>query len=194
MAAHPARWASEGTNGTRGDGLALAVDTALSPSAASQLSIVRQRCPERDRSGPSAFAVRVLGNEPHPAAAARRFTASTLHGWGMDALADDLAVTATELVTNAVRYGVPTGAAAGSGRSVWMSLVRQGFTVLCAVHDPGVGVPVVREPDHLAESGRGLHVVMSLSDTWGWTAPGRSGKAVWAVFSLPDPPAGADTV
>ena len=64
-------------------------------------------------------------------------------------------------------------------------LLRQGAIVLCAVFDPGVGVPVVKEADHLAESGRGTHVVEALSDAWGWTAPDQSGKAVWAMFSVP---------
>jgi len=52
------------------------------------------------------------------------------------------------------------------------------------VADPGRQVPVLRDPDYLAESGRGLHVINALSDTWGCTTPTDAGKAVWALFSV----------
>ena len=55
--------------------------------------------------------------------------------------------------------------------------------MLCAVSDAGTTAPVVKVPDHLAESGRGLHIVDQLSDAWGWTPPDRSGKTVWATVS-----------
>jgi hypothetical protein len=49
---------------------------------------------------------------------------------------------------------------------------------------------MLREPDFLAESGRGLLVVASLSDQWGYCpAPegqdrsAEQGKVVWAAFS-----------
>jgi hypothetical protein len=49
---------------------------------------------------------------------------------------------------------------------------------------------VLREPDQLEESGRGLVVVASLSDQWGYCpAPerqrrsGDQGKVVWAAFA-----------
>ena len=117
-----------------------------------------------------------------PVRAARQFARTTLSGWGLDPLVDDVAVVSTELVTNALRYGVPE--AAPSPEPVWMGLLRQGNTVLCAVFDPGSGVPVVKSPGHFAESGRGMHVVEALSTDWGWTEPDQSGKAVWAMFSV----------
>jgi hypothetical protein len=42
---------------------------------------------------------------------------------------------------------------------------------------------VVQETDVLAETGRGLHVVGALADAWGYTTPGDTGKAVWAMFA-----------
>lgn len=56
--------------------------------------------------------------------------------------------------------------------------------MLVVVADPGRQVPVLRDPDYLAESGRGLHVINGLSDTWGCTTPTDAGKAVWALFSV----------
>jgi hypothetical protein len=45
---------------------------------------------------------------------------------------------------------------------------------------------VVREPDDEGgESGRGLHVVDAISESWGWTPPDRAGKAVWAMIRAP---------
>jgi hypothetical protein len=57
--------------------------------------------------------------------------------------------------------------------------------VLCAVADPSQRMPVPKEPDYLAESGRGLHVISALSELWGCTTPTEHGKVVWAVFSVP---------
>jgi hypothetical protein len=44
---------------------------------------------------------------------------------------------------------------------------------------------VVKEPDYFAETGRGLHIIDSLSESWGWTPPDRAGKSVWAMVSGP---------
>lgn len=50
--------------------------------------------------------------------------------------------------------------------------------------------PAVRVPDGdlSAESGRGLFLVESFSDSWGWhpLAGALRGKVVWALFRLPD--------
>lgn len=56
--------------------------------------------------------------------------------------------------------------------------------MLCAVSDAGPGAPVIRPQEALAESGRGLHIVDRLSESWGWTTPDRSGKTVWATMSV----------
>jgi len=41
---------------------------------------------------------------------------------------------------------------------------------------------VPQEPSYLAETGRGLHVISALADTWGYTTPTGTGKVVWAMF------------
>jgi hypothetical protein len=37
----------------------------------------------------------------------------------------------------------------------------------------------------VAETGRGLHLVESFSESWGWHPLGAAGKVVWALFMAP---------
>jgi anti-sigma regulatory factor (Ser/Thr protein kinase) len=138
--------------------------------------------------GARGFAARALEGDPQAAGAARLFARSTLFDWDMDALVDSAAVIVSELVSNAMRYGLtnPQNPPVSS-QPVWLGLLLQEKTVLCAVSDPSPEVPVVKEPDYLAESGRGLHIIDSLSDAWGWTSPDHAGKTVWAEVGLPAP-------
>ncbi|MGO8961462.1 MAG: ATP-binding protein [Streptosporangiaceae bacterium] len=80
----------------------------------------------------------------------------------------------------------PDGAAAwpaGPGR-IRLGLLCAGHGVLCAVADPSAAPPVLRQPDWLDESGRGLQLVASLSESWGYCAtPDQHGKVVWATFT-----------
>lgn len=60
--------------------------------------------------------------------------------------------------------------------------------LVCAVRDPSHDSPVVSDSDDFsAESGRGLFLVDSFADSWGWhpLAGTLSGKVVWALFRLP---------
>lgn len=183
MTAHTVSWANDLADDTMdGDWLALAVQRPLSPTSSSPFSLARQFCSQRDQSGASAFATCTLSQDTTSVALARQFTRTTLQSWGLLELVNSTATVASEMVTNALHYGL-RGAWQMHGRPVaWLCLVRQGETLLCAVFDPGTDVPVVREPDFFAESGRGLHVVESLSENWGWTHPDRFGKTVWALL------------
>lgn len=115
---------------------------------------------------------------------ARRFTRSILRAWDLDALQDGMELVASELVTNALRYALPQDATDGCVR---LSLVRWSTRVVCAVRDPSSHGPVTKAPDFVAESGRGLHLVESFSETWGWHPLSGAGKVVWALFTLPEP-------
>ena len=86
--------------------------------------------------------------------------------------------------------GAPgTACTAGAERAVGpcpirLGLLHAGPSVLCAVADPSTQAPVLRQPDWLDETGRGLQLVASLSDAWGYcAAPGQPGKVVWATFA-----------
>lgn len=59
--------------------------------------------------------------------------------------------------------------------------------LVCAVRDPSQDSPVARDSDDFsAESGRGLFLVDSFSDSWGWHPMSGTlgGKLVWALFRL----------
>lgn len=123
---------------------------------------------------------------PQSITAARAFTLRTMLRWGAADRSHDVAGVVSELLTNALRHAVPQRSAApllASGR-VRLGLLSVGYVVLCAVADASSQPPVLREPDGLEESGRGLQLVTSLSDCWGHcTMPGQQGKVVWATFT-----------
>lgn len=129
-----------------------------------------------------------LNPEPESVTSARHFTAATLHGWGLTDLCDDVALIVSELVTNALRHSLPLHVAGApslslrSAATIRLRLLRHPPYVLCGVVDSARMAPRRREPDFIAESGRGLHIVESFSDRWGWTPLPAGGKIVWALF------------
>jgi hypothetical protein len=131
--------------------------------------------------GSPRVATRTTGLDAGALRAARAFTAATLHRWGVEERSDDIVVVVSELLTNALRHACPA-APSWPRRPVRLGLLQPGPAVVCAVSDPSDQVPVPREPGLCDETGRGLHVVESLSDDWGCTIPTRLGKVVWATF------------
>ncbi|KUL38868.1 hypothetical protein ADL22_16580 [Streptomyces sp. NRRL F-4489] len=134
---------------------------------------------------PDGLAARALTADGRAAAEARRFTGTTLSGWNLGPLVDNAVLVVTELLSNALRYGLAKPAAqprGGAAHPLWLGLLRCRDLVLCTVCDHSSDVPVLREPDHFAQSGRGLHIIDCLSASWGWTTPTAAGKAVWAAL------------
>ncbi len=134
---------------------------------------------------PPAFAYG-LGADTGLVCTAREFTASTLRRWGAGSRVDDIAIVVSELLTNALRHGLPRLpelADVPSRNPIRFGLRQTGPWVLCAVADPSRSVPVTRVPSSFAETGRGLHIIRALSDTWGYTTPDDAGKVVWATFT-----------
>lgn len=138
-----------------------------------------------EHSAAAAFAVWTLADGVRSPTIAREYTRSALRGWDLDELIDSIAVAVSEMVTNAMCH-TPSPEEVPGAQPVLLSLAKQDRSVLCVVVDPGCRAPEVRALDDNAESGRGLHIVESLSNEWGWTVPGPAGKAVWASFSSAD--------
>ncbi|MDK1472290.1 ATP-binding protein [Streptomyces sp. 549] len=129
---------------------------------------------------------------------ARDFTRSTLGGWGLSEHCDGVTLVVSELVTNALRHGLPGCAPAFQEAPVRLHLMRWASRLVCAVRDPSRTPPISAlddaDPfaaladfaDVTAESGRGLFLVESFSDSWGWQPlpEPQPGKVVWALFRL----------
>ncbi|MFJ8674982.1 MULTISPECIES: ATP-binding protein [unclassified Streptomyces] len=119
---------------------------------------------------------------------ARKFTRDTLQGWDLDELFDGVALVVSELVTNALRHAILAAPdLTGDTPPARLHLMRWSSRLVCAVRDPSDDSPVAGEADSAAESGRGLYLVESFSDSWGWHPMSGSshGKIVWALFRLP---------
>src|SRR3954470_9691967 len=125
-------------------------------------------------------AVRDLPPEVESPGIARNVTKDTLSGWSLGEFYDDAAVVVSELVTNAIRYGLRPGAR----DPLRLVLIRYEYQLVCMVTDPADTAPTMQEPDYVAETGRGLHIIEAMSRAWGWTPLLGGGKAVWASFSI----------
>jgi anti-sigma regulatory factor (Ser/Thr protein kinase) len=141
------------------------------------------RAPDDRDPGPDLGSVDVtvaLGTELSSVGVARSIAASLLRRWHFKERVDDVTTVISELVTNALRHGAPLVAREWD---ILLRLVRNVDTVMCVVADASTHPPVLREPNYVAETGRGLHVVQAYSRQWGWTpCPSGQGKIVWAVF------------
>lgn len=113
--------------------------------------------------------------DPDPASVrtARDFVRSSLCDFGFRKSVDDGLLIASELVTNSLR-------AAPDMPCLMVVRISAGHPVI-EVHDYSAELPAKREPDFVAEGGRGLHIVAALCDAWE-CVPSGDGKAVIAVL------------
>lgn len=104
-------------------------------------------------------------------ASARRFVVAALRSDGHETdLVDDAALVLTELAANALMHA----------RSAFRVAVTSEPGVVCiSVHDASPVLPIPRDQELMAQSGRGLGLVAAVSRCWGVDlAP--DGKVVWA--------------
>ncbi|MFD5874130.1 ATP-binding protein [Streptomyces sp. NPDC060322] len=161
------------------------------------LEPLRQGPPPVDPSAVAGSATCTLPARFEAVGGARRFTRTTLASWDLGDHFDDVALVVSELVTNALRHALPADAARErQDTTVRLHLMRWASRLVCAVRDPSEKSPVAGEAPDSAESGRGLFLVESFSDCWGWhpspvpagspSPDGGFGKVVWALFRLTD--------
>ena len=118
--------------------------------------------------------------------AGRHFLTLTLAEWGLGALTDEVALAASELLTNAVLH-------ARTPLEVAMQLTDQLVVSVqdgCPPWQADLSPPDLTEPgqDDVAawdsEGGRGLLLLAAVSDAWG-IRPEPTGKTVWFSLALP---------
>ncbi|MGV9253012.1 ATP-binding protein [Streptomyces sp. NPDC003697] len=179
----------------------------MGTNGSTMLEPLRQGLPPLDPAAVSNAASCALPARYEAVGEARRFTRGALEHWETGDRFDDICLVVSELVTNALRHGLPLGrrqpghearqapscdagwAARGpeADAPVRLHLMRCAERVVCAVRDPSHDTPVAGDTDDCAaESGRGLFLVESFSDGWGWHPldGAMGGKVVWALFRL----------
>ncbi len=118
---------------------------------------------------------RRFADHPDSIVRARRFVREVLRP-GLPDLLDVAVLLVSELATNAVEH-------AHSDFTVAIDATADGARL--SVSDSGPGQPVLRVPEPTALSGRGLHTVELLSESWGITQAPAGGKAVWFTLRTP---------
>ena len=165
----------------------------MGTNGSTMLKPLRQGLPPLDPEAVSSAASCALPARYEAVREARQFTRRTLDQWDLGDRFDDVCLVVSELVTNALRHALPESGACVPQQhepSVRLHLMRWTERLVCAVRDPSHDSPVARDTDDFsAESGRGLFLVDSFSDSWGWhpLAGTLDGKVVWALFRLPQP-------
>ncbi|MFE1258527.1 SpoIIE family protein phosphatase [Streptomyces fungicidicus] len=112
--------------------------------------------------------------DPEEVAAVRVWAGERLAAWGLDEVAFITELVVSELVTNAIRYGVPP---------VHLRLIRD-RTLICEVADASATSPHLRRAHVYDEGGRGLLLVAQLTQRWG-SRQTDGGKTIWAEQPLP---------
>ncbi|MFG2692197.1 SpoIIE family protein phosphatase [Kitasatospora sp. NPDC048407] len=115
-----------------------------------------------------------LRRDPAEVARARKLATMTLTDWGLEEAAFVTELVVSELVTNAVRYGLPP---------IGLRLIRDGGTLICEVSDASSTAPHMRRARTYDEGGRGLLLVAQLCRNWGTRHTPR-GKTIWAEQQL----------
>ncbi|MFI7314549.1 ATP-binding protein [Streptomyces hygroscopicus] len=111
-----------------------------------------------------------LRAHPQTLADVRRAVAARLRLWGREELISAAGMCVTELLSNVHKH-------AASPECVLL-LENLSNGVHAAVSDTESALPVVKEPDFLSESGRGMFLLSKTADEWG-TDLTPTGKTVW---------------
>lgn len=113
--------------------------------------------------------------DPSAVGRVRRSMTRTLRAIGLDSIVDDFQIVASELVTNAVRYG---------SDPVEVAVSIHDSNLRISVTDSNLdSFPATKPPTDTEGSGRGLHLIAALSSAWGITEHDNR-KTVWAELPL----------
>jgi anti-sigma regulatory factor (Ser/Thr protein kinase) len=126
--------------------------------------------------------IRLQASEAAPARA-RQFVTRQLHIWGLTSLTEPCALVASELVTNSVH--ATARLPDHSHRLVIARCRRTPAALVFEAWDCSDEPPVPRTPEDTEAHGRGLLLVASSCQQWGFDTSPQVGKVVWAYWELP---------
>jgi len=133
----------------------------------------------------------VLGALPSAVSCARLHARNVMYEWGLQATAEAVELVVSELMTNAVLAttgvdGRPRYANDLAGLpEVHVRLFSVRARVIVEVWDASSGAPEPKHAEPEEPGGRGLMLVETLSERWGWrVVPGWAGKVVWAELRV----------
>jgi anti-sigma regulatory factor (Ser/Thr protein kinase) len=134
-----------------------------------------------------------LATGPAAPADARRWVRDAIRSWQVPVDLDAALLLTSELVTNAIRH--EAGQAGQGVQAVMLAIASSRGRLRVDVHDTSRSLPAVAEVPADAETGRGLLLVETLSDEWGfYRTP--AGKVVYFTLAFepekPDKPDNAD--
>ncbi|MFF4802406.1 ATP-binding protein [Streptomyces sp. NPDC001351] len=116
---------------------------------------------------------------PRSVALARHRAARLVTEWGYPHLAGDVALVASELMTNALLHG------SLRDRLIRLRIIATAAMLRVEVSDPrGERLPCPRDATGEDQFGRGLALVGALADGWGVAPRVGVGKTVWAEWGL----------
>ncbi|WP_329295850.1 SpoIIE family protein phosphatase [Streptomyces sp. NBC_01455] len=114
-----------------------------------------------------------LPSDPAIVATARSLVQRQLATWGLEDEAFITELVASELVTNAIRYGKTP---------IRLRLIRD-QALICEVYDGSTTAPHLRYARSGDEGGRGLYLVAQFTQRWGTRYTGQ-GKTIWTEQDL----------
>ncbi len=107
---------------------------------------------------------------------ARRFVQARLREHGLKGSGDDVQLVVSELATNALTHA----------RTPFIVTIQgDGFGVVLTVRDGSPVRPALVKVEAMAEGGRGISIVDTVSQNWGSVERPGATKLVWAPFALP---------
>ncbi|MET7551456.1 SpoIIE family protein phosphatase [Streptomyces sp. NPDC005479] len=115
-----------------------------------------------------------LQADPAVVVNARSLAVRKLTEWGLEEISFIAELVVSELVTNAIRYGLPP---------IGLRLIRNS-NLICEVSDSSSTSPHLRRAGADDEGGRGLFLVAQLTQRWG-TRYTTNGKTIWTELAPP---------
>ncbi|WP_405852283.1 SpoIIE family protein phosphatase [Streptomyces sp. NBC_00090] len=171
------REALSGADRTPEETCAAVIDTMLPAGSSDDVALLVARVRRLD---PDRVAEWDVPRDPAAVSPVRNACARKLAEWGLEDIAFGTELILSELITNAVRYGI---------EPIRVRLLHS-TSLICEVSDGSSTSPHIRRASDTDEGGRGLFLVAQYAEKWG-TRYSPRGKTIWAAQAI-GPGAGPD--